>query len=219
MVLKSISSYDRVAAVYDLVADPAEHRARNQGLRLLSCRSGDRVLEIGTGTGRALLRLAQAVGTSGEAVGLDASAGMLRLARERLSSFGVQVLLNQGDARSLPYFAACFDAVFMSFTLELFDSLDIDRVLSEVKRVLRPGGRLAVVCLAARPEPGPVTRCYVWLHRCFPQFVDCQPIDVLPHLEKNGFRPTRIQNIALWQLPVMAVSAKVSPFESSVRTE
>jgi demethylmenaquinone methyltransferase/2-methoxy-6-polyprenyl-1,4-benzoquinol methylase len=146
---------------------------------------------------------------------------MLRLARERLSSFGVRLLLNQGDARSLPYFAARFDAVFMSFTLELFDSLDIDRVLSEVKRVLRPSGRLAVVCLAARAEPGPVTRGYVWLHRCFPRFVDCRPIDVLGHLETNGFHPSRVREMALWQLPVMAVSATVSPVveSSSTRTE
>ena len=146
--------YDRISVAYDLIADPAEHQARDRGLDLLNARPGERVLEIGAGTGRALIRLAQAVGPSGEVCGLDSSAGMLRLARQRLSSCRGHVDLQQGDGRSLPYLAASFDAAFMSFTLELFDPPDIELVLSEIKRVLRPRGRLAIVCLTALPDPG-----------------------------------------------------------------
>jgi ubiquinone/menaquinone biosynthesis C-methylase UbiE len=198
--------YDRISVAYDLIADPAEHQARDRGLDLLSARPGERVLEIGGGTGRALIELAQAVGPSGEVCGLDPSAGMLRLARQRLSSCPGHVDLQQGDGRFLPYLAASFDAAFMSFTLELFDPLDIELLLSEIKRVLRPrGGRLAIVCLTPMPEPGLVAQAYEWLHRRFPHLIDCRPIDVLRHLERSGYGVTSTESMTLWSLPVTAV--------------
>jgi demethylmenaquinone methyltransferase/2-methoxy-6-polyprenyl-1,4-benzoquinol methylase len=197
-----------MSVAYDLIADPAEHRARDRGLDLLNARPGERVLEIGAGTGRALIRLAQAVGPVGEVCGIDRSAGMLRLARQRLAGREGHVHLLRGDGRSLPYPAARFDAAFMSFTLELFEPPDVDLVLSEVKRVLRPRGRLAVVCLATTPEPGFVAEAYKWLRRRFPHLVDCRPIDVLRHLDECGYRPTDVDHVTLWRLPVTAVLAQ-----------
>jgi demethylmenaquinone methyltransferase/2-methoxy-6-polyprenyl-1,4-benzoquinol methylase len=96
----------------------------------------------------------------------------------------------------------------MSFTLELFEPPDVDLVLSEIKRVLRPRGRLAVVCLATTPEPGFVAEAYKWLRRRFPHLVDCRPIDVLRHLEECGYRPTDVGHLTLWRLPVTAVLAQ-----------
>ena len=205
--------YDRISVAYDLIADPAEHHARDRGLELLNAGPGERLLEIGAGTGRALLRLAEAVGPSGVVCGLDASAGMLRLARQRLSFCERHVHLQRGDARSLPYRAATFDAAFVSFTLELFEPPDIARVLSELKRVLRPRGRLAIVCLSVEPEPGFATQAYTWMHRHFPHLIDCRPIDVLGHLERSGFRSTSMESMRLWHLPVTALCAE--PFASS----
>jgi demethylmenaquinone methyltransferase/2-methoxy-6-polyprenyl-1,4-benzoquinol methylase len=200
--------YDRISVAYDLVADPAEHQARDRGLDVLNARRGERVLEIGAGTGRALVSLARTVGPSGRVVGLDRSAGMLRLARQRLSSCQGRVDVQQGDARCLPYFTASFDAAFMCFTLELFDTAEIQLVLSEVRRVLRPRGRLTVVCLAAKVDGGLAAQAYTWLHRHFPHLIDCRPIDVLSHLERSGCRPDRVECMTLWHLPVMAVSAR-----------
>jgi demethylmenaquinone methyltransferase/2-methoxy-6-polyprenyl-1,4-benzoquinol methylase len=205
--------YDRMSVAYDLIADPAEHRARDRGLDLLNAGPGERVLEIGAGTGRALIRLAQAVAPLGEVCGLDCSAGMLRLAHQRLAASEGHVLLQQGDGRSLPYLAARFDAAFMSFTLELLEPPDIEVVLSEIKRVLRRRGRLAVVCLATTPEPGFVAEAYEWLHRRFPHLLDCRPIDVMRHLEECGYRPMNVDYLTFWRLPVTAVVAE--PVRSS----
>lgn len=213
--LAPAAAYDRISFAYDLVADPAEHQARARGLELLNAQAGERVLEIGAGTGRALLRLTSAVGLKGEACGVDSSAGMLRLARQRVPACPGGLALQQGDARWLPYRAASFDAAFMSFTLELFEPPDIGLVLSEVRRVLRPRGRLVIVCLAAMADGGFVADAYTWLHRHFPNLIDCRPIDVLGLLEHGGYRPVRTERMTLWRLPVVAVSAEAVGAPSS----
>lgn len=62
---------DRIAGVYELIADTAERRAKDRGLQLLATAPGARALEIGTGSGRALERLARDAGAAGAVWGLD----------------------------------------------------------------------------------------------------------------------------------------------------
>lgn len=80
--------YDRISWAYDLIADPAEQTARDRGLALLHAEAGERVLEIGTGTGRALEEIADSVAPGGLACGLDLSMGMLTLARQNTETAG-----------------------------------------------------------------------------------------------------------------------------------
>jgi demethylmenaquinone methyltransferase/2-methoxy-6-polyprenyl-1,4-benzoquinol methylase len=202
------AAYDRISRAYDLIADRAEAHARQRGLALLEVRRGERVLEIGAGTGRALVQLAGAAGPGGIVCGLDASRGMLRIAQRRLDRLVPPVRLLRGDARTLAFRDASFDAAFMSFTLELFEDSEIGLVLSEARRVLRVGGRLVVVCLAKQARPGLVTRAYAWLHRQLPHLLDCRPIPVDRLLEPSGFRPGRSEAIRLWGLSVAVVLAQ-----------
>ena len=202
--------YDRISAAYELIADAAEHEARERGLDVLAVNPGEQVLEIGAGTGRALERLAREAGPRGRVCGLDVSSGMLSIARQRVSEAPGQVSLQRGDGRDLPFRNLSFDAVFLSFTLELFEPPDIGLVLAEAARVLRPAGRLGVVSLEATREPGLVSQAYVWLHRHFPHFIDCQPIDIRGHLARGGFRVARIEERTLWGLPVAAVLGELA---------
>jgi len=208
--MSSRALYDRLSRGYDLISDASERPARIAGLRLLGLKPGESVLEIGCGTGSELLDLVALAGNEGRVLGLDVSSGMLDMARKKVADSGVDVRLIQGDARRLPFAGKSFDAVTMSFTLELFPEGQIGRVLREVRRVLRPKGRLGVVAMGKTPRgrrPGVAERAYVWLHRHFPHFIDCRPIDLDRLLEKARFRVIRHAELELWSMPVRAVVA------------
>lgn len=206
------SFYDRIAAVYDTLSDASERDARQRGLRLLAVQPGERVLEIGFGTGHALVELAEAVGPAGSVAGVDISERMLQLAQERAERAGVaaRVRLQVEAVPPLPYPDDSFDAVFLSFTLELFPEAAIGPLLSEVRRVLRPGGRLGVVAMAAHAdEPDSLLeRAYKWMHRHFPHIVDCRPIDVARVLRDAGLTVASREDLSIWSLSVAAIVAR-----------
>lgn len=203
--LQARQFYNRISRAYDLLADASEHAARTRGLDAVAARPGERVLEIGFGTGHALEALATSVGPDGCVVGVDVSDGMTDLTRRRLaqSDPAARVMLVLGDVRRLPCRDRAFDAVFMCFTLELIDPPEIPGVLAGIAQALVPGGRLGLVSLAARTHHNAVTRVYQWLHRRFPHFVDCQPIDVRRVLEDAGYRLTETADLSIWGLPVL----------------
>jgi demethylmenaquinone methyltransferase/2-methoxy-6-polyprenyl-1,4-benzoquinol methylase len=201
-------AYDR-ASRWSRFEEPFERRAQAVGLDLLRVQPGERVLELGCGAGGALIALARAVGPAGRVVGIDLSPGMIRQAAARLprARLSERAELLVGDAGSIPFTDASFDAVFMSFTLELFDTPEIPLVLAECRRVVRPGGRIGVVSLSrADPVRWP-TRLYEWLHDRFPATLDCRPIHARLALEAAGFVQARSRTIPLWGLRAEAVVA------------
>lgn len=208
------ASYDRLSRWYDLLAGRSERRCIERGLQALRVREGETVLEIGPGTGHALVALAKAAGRSGEVWGLDLSAGMLRIAWSRVSKAGMseRVRLVCGDALTLPFPAGSFDAAFLGFTLELFDTPEIPLVLGKCRRVLRPGGRIGVVALDKEERDRPMVRLYEWAHRAFPRAADCRPILVRPVLEEAGFRIAGQAGMSMWGLPVAVVTAESGAF-------
>jgi demethylmenaquinone methyltransferase/2-methoxy-6-polyprenyl-1,4-benzoquinol methylase len=166
-----------------------EGKHRAAGVRKLNPREGDVVLEVGFGTGRSILALADAVGISGKVYGIDISQGMLNVTSSRVEKAGLteRVVLECGDAAQLPFDTSFFDSVFMSFTLELFDTPEIPIVMSECRRVLRSGGRICVVAMSKKGNPNASTRLYEWFHDMLPQYVDCRPIYVQESLQSAGF--------------------------------
>jgi ubiquinone/menaquinone biosynthesis C-methylase UbiE len=206
------ASYNRMSRWYDMISGNTEKKYRDWGLEKLSAQPGERILEIGFGTGHCLVALAKAVGSSGRVTGLDISDGMLEIARERLRGQGSeQVDLHLGDAANLDFIQPnSLDGVFMSFTLELFDNPEIPRVLQECHRILKPGGRLAVVSMTKTTPPGIPVRIYEWFHEHMPDYADCRPIFARQALEENGFKIQDVSLSSMWGLPVEIVLGKKS---------
>ena len=105
------------------------------------------------------------------------------------------------DAMKMPYADSKFDAVFSSFALELFDSPEIPQVLAEIRRVLRPDGRVGVVSMSKEDGALPLLRLYEWLHQKLPQYVDCRPIYVEQSIEDAGFEIQYKERVSLLGLP------------------
>jgi ubiquinone/menaquinone biosynthesis C-methylase UbiE len=204
------ATYDRMSGWYDLLAGRSEQRFKEKGLRMLNVQAGETVLEIGFGTGRSLLELARSVGMSGKAYGIDISLGMCRRAQSLLRKAGLtdRAELKICDAAALPFPSEFMDAVFISFTLELFDTPEISIVVDECCRVLRPGGRLCVVSMTQKEGANLMVALYEWMHRALPAWVDCRPIRAELFLKDAGFDILESNEQAMWGLPVDILLAK-----------
>jgi SAM-dependent methyltransferase len=113
--------------------------------------SGDRILDVGCGTGQTSLALAARVGAHGSVVGVDISGLMLNVARRRADAAGLpQVRFEEADAQSFPFEAGEFDGVFSRFGVMFF--ADPRAAFVNIRRALKPGGRLAFVCWRSMAE-------------------------------------------------------------------
>lgn len=119
-------------------------------------RPGERVLDVAGGTADLSRAFAKRVGTSGQVVLTDINAAMLNIGRDRLLDDGVLAPAVQCDAERLPFASDWFDCVCVAFGLR--NMTHKDAALSEMFRVLRPGGRLLVLEFSRVWKP--LTRAY-----------------------------------------------------------
>lgn len=133
--------YDAGAEGYDRLFGRVPQHFSGPLLRAARLKTGQRVLDVATGTGLVAEVIASAIGRSGQLTAIDISRAMLARAEQRLSALP-QVVLEMGDAQALPFSDAKFDAVICSLALMLFP--EPAHGVSEMHRVLRPGGRVAV---------------------------------------------------------------------------
>jgi ubiquinone/menaquinone biosynthesis C-methylase UbiE len=201
--------YSRISKIYDFSEGSFERKYIEIGVERLSVKKDDIVLEIGVGTGESVLEFARLVGDSGKVFGVDISEGMLAITRMKLKKDGLldRVELVCTDAVTLTFQDDFFDKVFMSFTLELFDTPEIPKVLSECFRVLKKSGRLVVVALSKK-NSNVMVKMYEWLHDVLPRMLDCRPIFVEEAVKRAGFTIVEASVISMWGLPVEIVVAE-----------
>jgi ubiquinone/menaquinone biosynthesis C-methylase UbiE len=205
-------SYDKMSGFYDLLAGIAEKNIKEAGLQKLTVKNGEVVLEIGYGTGQSIIALAKMVGVSGKVCGIDLSEGMYRVAKSKVEKARSleRVDLICGDAAELPYDENSFNAIFTSFTLELFDTPEIPIILQQCRRVLYPGGRICVVVMAKRKESNLMVTLYEWVHEKYPRYVDCRPIYAQKALVENGFDIESVTEMSMFGLPVDIILARTN---------
>ncbi|MGH7588198.1 MAG: class I SAM-dependent methyltransferase [Gemmatimonadota bacterium] len=130
--------YDRLAAVYDRRWSSYVEASVRETLRRVEVRDGERVLDVGCGTGALLEAIAGRV-PQARLAGVDLSPAMLAVARRRLAGRAALVV---GDATDLPLAGGRFDLVLSSSALRYWP--DPAAALAEIARVLAPGGRVAI---------------------------------------------------------------------------
>jgi len=113
-------------------------------LSALNLQPGERILDIGCGPGLLVEDMAAVIGQNGSICGVDISAGMIALSQKRCSGLPQVEELRESDATSLPYGNDEFDVAVSMQVYEYID--DIQMCLTELHRVLKPGGRAVIVC-------------------------------------------------------------------------
>ena len=185
-----VSAYRRIAPIYDLWGRLTESRAQDLCLEWAGVADGEDVLDVGF------------------CAGLDLSEAMLHRARAKAEASGHQRWkLVLGDAYALPWPADRFDVVMNNYMFDLLPEADFDRVLSEFKRVLKPGGRLAMVNMTC-PETRTQT-VWSWVYRVSPGLLGgCRGVRLLPWLERAGFTDIRRQFVSQCTFPSEVVVAE-----------
>ena len=154
--------FDSVAPKYDVMNDLMSmglHRAWKVFTVLVAnLREGDQVLDIAGGTGDLALAFSKKVGKSGRVVHTDINEAMLRTGRDRLLDAGVVLPTLVCDAEKLPFPDNHFDLVSVAFGLR--NMTHKDAALTEMNRVLKPGGKLLV--LEFSKVAPPLEKAYDW---------------------------------------------------------
>lgn len=151
--------YDRLNRILSLGSDA---RWRRQTVAALALEPGQRVLDVATGTADLAIELARLC-PGVDVIGVDPSLGMLEIGRRKVAGAGLtgRIRLEQADGQELPYQDASFDAASVAFGIRNFP--DRARGLREMARVVRPGGRVAILELS-EPRRGivsPFARFYI----------------------------------------------------------
>jgi phosphatidylethanolamine/phosphatidyl-N-methylethanolamine N-methyltransferase len=132
--------YDKIAKVYDLTFGPTLHPGRLIALERMGIMAGDKILEVGVGTGIN----ASLYPKHCHVTGIDFSALMLEKARERVAKKGVKnVHLHEMDAANLSFADGTFDIVYAPYVISVVS--DPVRVVNEMRRVCRPGGKIVIL--------------------------------------------------------------------------
>ncbi|CAN5477449.1 methyltransferase domain-containing protein [soil metagenome] len=134
--------------------DRLDHQLEPLGQRAMAAlapKAGERVLDIGCGAGQTSLALAAAVAPGGSVLGVDISHPLLEVARRRAEGQS-SLAFSEADAQTAPFEAAGFDTAFSRFGVMFFS--DPPAAFANIRRALKPGGRLAFVCWRA-PDQNP----------------------------------------------------------------
>jgi phosphatidylethanolamine/phosphatidyl-N-methylethanolamine N-methyltransferase len=140
--------YDKLAKVYDLIFGPTLHPGRLQAIERMNIQPGERVLEVGVGTGINLSLYPREAAVTG----IDFSSSMLEKARERAArKNAAPVRLLQMDAADLKFADNSFDIVYAPYLISVVP--DPVKVAQEMRRVCRPGGRIIFLNHFLSPNP------------------------------------------------------------------
>jgi ubiquinone/menaquinone biosynthesis C-methylase UbiE len=191
--------WDRAVGDYEQGWQAQLKPAHTVMLDVVAAQPGEQVLDVACGTGLVSFCLADAVGEHGAVIGTDLSEQMVEAARRNAIALGIRkTRFERSDAEALPFPDAVFDAAVCA--LGLMYVPDPATALREMRRVLKPGGRMAAAVWGARHRCGwaeifPITDARVASEVC-PLFFQLGTKDTLAEtIEAAGFADVRLQRL------------------------
>ena len=141
--------YDRLNHILSLNIDKGW---RKKAVRVLADEQRPlKVLDVACGTGDFTIEIARKVAAGSEVIGVDISEGMMAVGREKILKAGVDATMSVADCEALPYETNTFDRISVGFGVRNFEHLELG--LSEMLRVLTPGGKLVILELSVPSNP------------------------------------------------------------------
>jgi demethylmenaquinone methyltransferase / 2-methoxy-6-polyprenyl-1,4-benzoquinol methylase len=184
--------FDAIAGRYDflnhLLSAGIDRRWRKQAIRSLQLTGRERVLDLCTGTADQAIAALRAQPSAARVVGVDFAGAMLRIGREKLrrERLDDRIALVRGDATRIPVADRSVDAVTIAFGIRNVEQTA--EACAEIRRVLKPGGRLAILEFAVPTMPG-LSTLYLWyLNHVLP----CIGRAVSRHNAAYGYLPASI---------------------------
>jgi len=165
--------FDAIAERYDvlnhLLSAGIDRRWRRRAIRSLSLTGRERVVDLCTGTGDLAIEARRSTPPAARVIGIDFAHAMLRVANDKIGRLRLDesIAVVRGDATSIPLAAQSADAVTIAFGIRNVD--DRDAACRDIGRVLRPGGRLAILEFGTPTTPL-VRQLYLWyFHQVLPR--------------------------------------------------
>lgn len=175
--------------------------------------SAGAVFELGCGTGALAQRLLEEILPPGSLyVGVDLSATMVKIARERLGKFGQNVrLLHTDGSLQFPLEDGTFDRFLSTYVLDLLPPASIHSVVKETHHLLREEGYLCVegLTFGHKPLSRLISQVWDWIHRMNPSLVGgCRPLRLRPFLEEKSWKVVIRAVIEPWAIPSEVIVAQ-----------
>jgi len=196
--------YDFWGSRYDWFGS-FESQAKQRLLDLLDLSPGMKLLNVGLGTGLEHKEMITRLGCAGDAVGLDISRGMLLSAKARTGA-----PLCQADGCELPFANASFDRLYAAYVLDLVPAGSLIDWLKAFRRVLRPGGILALGCLTEGVTPASRSLVSIWklaYHISPLACGGCRPLQLAGLVEQAGFHILHSEVIVQLGVPSQLICA------------
>jgi demethylmenaquinone methyltransferase/2-methoxy-6-polyprenyl-1,4-benzoquinol methylase len=214
----AINKYDSTSDCYHLIMGVFEIKPILDGLNLADIKNGEIVLDVAFGTGWSLEKIIPYLGQHEIVHGIDFAKGMHRVAKERLIKKDIEdrVALVLGNVLSFPYKDETFDVVFASFILDLQKIEDIQKLLNEIKRILKNNGRVVIIAMTKEGKGlYKIARCfYDWFYSYWPPIfgyrASSRPIYVDKDVKKAGFDIVKegLTHIPLFYFPIKIIIGK-----------
>lgn len=193
-------AYTRLAPLYGIWEWVAEGSAQRTAMEMAAIQNGESLLEVAVGLGTSL-NILRKQNPNGRNIGMDLTSVMLRRTRKHLMiDQNVNPALCQGDAMVMPFADASFDLIYCTFLLDLLPIPDIHVVIREMRRVLRPSGRVVIAHLSMNHRS--FNWFWILLYSSIPMLLGgCRPIQLTNCLPHDGFMVQQVQVVSQWGIP------------------